>query len=256
MTTVRETLAVARLGGRIYWRDKQALTATVLTSVGLGIGLPVMMDRLRPGETSVIVAQLLGMLAVSLTLSGFNQSAVSLTARRDQLILKRLRASGLGDGAVLGGELLNIMAQSVLIALVTTVAVVNLTSATAPRDPVLFTVFVVLGAAVITSLGAAWTVVIPRAEVAAPLSIPFFMIAGLGAGAFGPMNQLLPGWLSTVLDLLPTAAVVKVGGATFADGTFAGDLQAAVVPLLNLSVWAAIALLVISRRFRWEPRRS
>ncbi|WP_067137879.1 ABC transporter permease [Microtetraspora malaysiensis] len=254
--TARETLAVARLGGRIYWRDKQALTATVLTSLGLGIGLPVLMDRVRAGDPSVVAAQLLGMLAVVLTLSGFNQSAVSLTARRDQLILKRLRATGLGDGAVLGGELLNIMVQSVLIALVTTVAVVSLTSASAPRDPILFAVFVVLGAAVITLLGAAWTTVIPRAEVAAPMSIPFFMIAGLGAGAFGPMGQLLPGWLTTALDLLPTAAVVKVGRATFSDGTFAGDLQTAAVPLLILSVWAAIALLVISRRFRWEPRRS
>ncbi|MFF3670104.1 ABC transporter permease [Microtetraspora malaysiensis] len=254
--TARETLAVARLGGRIYWRDKQALTATVLTSLGLGIGMPVLMDRLRQDDPSVVVAQLLGILAVVLTLSGFNQSAISLTARRDQLILKRLRATGLGDGAVLGGELLNIMVQSMLIALVTTVAVVNLTSASVPRDPVLFAVFVVLGAAVITLLGAAWTTVIPRAEVAAPMSIPFFMIAGLGAGAFGPMGQLLPGWLTTALDLLPTAAVVKVGRAAFADGTFAGDLQTAAVPLLILSVWAAIALLVISRRFRWEPRRS
>ncbi|GLX00363.1 ABC transporter permease [Microtetraspora sp. NBRC 16547] len=256
MTTVRETLAAARLGGRIYWRDKQALTATVLTSVGLGIGLPVLMDRLRSGDPSLVVAQLIGMLAVVLTLSAFNQSAISLTFRRDQLILKRLRAAGLSDGAVLGGELLNIMTQSVLIALVTTVAVVNLTSATAPRDPLLFTVFVVLGATVLTLLGAAWTVVIPRAEVSAPMSVPFFMIAGLGAGAFGPMGQLLPGWLTTALDLLPTAAVVRVGRATFADGTFVDDLQAAAVPLLILSVWAAIALLVISRRFRWEPRRS
>ncbi|WP_067183009.1 ABC transporter permease [Microtetraspora niveoalba] len=256
MTQVRETLAVARLGGRIYWRDKQALTATVMTSLGLGVGLPVLMDRLRPGDPGVVVAQLLGMLAVALTLGAFNQTAVSLTARRDQLILKRLRAAGLSDTAVLGGELLNIAVQSVLIALVAIVAVVSLTSATAPRDPVLLTVFMALGAAVITLLGAAWTVVIPRAEVAAPMSIPFFMIAGLGAGAFGPMNQFLPGWLSTVLDLLPTAAVVKVGEAAFADGTFGGDLRAAVVPLLNLSVWAAVALLVVSRRFRWEPRRS
>ena len=71
------------------------------------------------------------------------------------------------------------------------------------------------------------------------------------------MLEMFPGWVGTVLDLLPTAAVVEAAQVAYAaDGTFLGDLGAAAVPALKLVVWAVIGLFAIRRWFRWETRRS
>jgi ABC-2 type transport system permease protein len=102
---------------------------------------------------------------------------------------------------------------------------------------------VVAGSAVRALLGAAYTAMIPRAELAAAFAMPVFLLAGVGAGAMGPIP--LPGFLQQALDLLPTAAVV---GAV-RDGEV-------LVPALILAGWTVIGVVALGRWFRWEPRRS
>ncbi|GAA2851630.1 hypothetical protein GCM10010517_09250 [Streptosporangium fragile] len=253
--TARNLAAVGRFGARLYWRDKVTLSTSVSLSLGLGIGLPLLMDRVRPGHPEVVLTQHLGVLAMILTIATFSQIAVTLTTRRDQLILKRMRAAGLTGRDILGGEIANLVVQTTLLACAVSVALYALTGLRAPRDPLLYLVFVVAGSAVLCLLGAAVTALIPRAEVAPVITMPFFLLAGVGAGGFGPLVELLPGWVGSVLDLLPTAAIVEAARVAYAaDGTLAGDLRAAAVPALTLAVWAAVALLAIRRRFRWETR--
>ncbi|MBB2911960.1 ABC-2 type transport system permease protein [Streptosporangium becharense] len=252
----RELAAVGRFGARLYWRDKVALSTSVALSLGLGIGLPLMMDRIRPGHPEMVLAQHLGVLAMILTIATFSQIAVTLTARRDQLLLKRMRATGLADRDILGGEIANLVVQTTLLTGVVSVALYTLTGLRPPRDPLLYLTAVVAGCTVLCLLGAAITVIIPRTEVAAVVTMPFFLLSGLGAGGFGPMTELLPGWVRSVLDLLPTAAIVEASRVAYAaGGTLVGDLRAAAVPALTLAVWAVAALLVIRRWFRWETRK-
>ncbi|GAA2382358.1 ABC transporter permease [Nonomuraea africana] len=247
---MREFMAVARFGGRLYWRDKVALSTSVALSLGLGIGLPYLMAKVRPGAPGVLLDSHLGLLAMIMTIAAVMQTAVTLTARRDQLILKRMRATGLNDREIIGGEIGNIAAQTALLALVVTIVLYVVAGLQTPRQPLVLVAFVVVGAAVLSLLGAAWTVVISRSELAAVITMPWFMLAGLGAGGFGPVVELLPSWVGTVLNLLPTGGIVE--GARFAY-TGQGNLPFA---LLNLAVWTAIGLVVIRHRFRWEPRKS
>ncbi|GIH79763.1 ABC transporter permease [Planobispora longispora] len=255
--SVRDLAVVTRFGGRLFWRDRAALSTSVLLFLGLGIGLPFMMDRLRGGSLDLVVGQHVGVLAMVLVISTFNQIVVTITARRDQLLLKRMRTTGLGDGSILGGEVANLVLQSTLLAAVISGVLYATTSLPVPRDPLLFALAVVLGSTVLCLLGVAFTPLVPRAEIAAAMAMPFFMLAGLGGGGFGPLGEMLPDWVGTALGLLPTEAITDLARTAYApDGTLAGDLRAAAVPALNLAVWTAIALLVIARRFRWEPRRS
>jgi ABC-2 type transport system permease protein len=255
--SARDLAVVARFDSRLFWRDRAALTTSVGLFVLLGIGLPLMMDRVGPEGPKFLLDIHLGVLATLLTIATFSQIATTLTARRDQLLLKRMRTTGLSDRDILGGEVGNLVVQATLLTGVVSVALYALTGLPVPRNPLLYLVFVVAGAAVLCLLGAAFTAVIPRTEVSTVMTMPFFFLAGIGAGGFGPMLEMLPGWVGTVLDLLPTAAVVEAAQVAYAaDGTFLGDLGAAAVPALKLVVWAVIGLFAIRRWFRWEARRS
>ncbi|WP_433255015.1 ABC transporter permease [Streptosporangium sp. CA-135522] len=254
--STRDLAVVTRFSGRLFWRDRTALSTSVTLFLGLGIGLPFMMDKIRAGHPEFLLDQHLGVLAMVLTLATFSQIAVTLTARRDQLLLKRMRTTGLSDRAILGGEIGNLVVQGTLLTAVVSVSLYALTSLPVPRDPLLYLVFVVAGAAVLCLLGAAFTAIVPRTELAAVMAMPVFFLAGVGAGGFGPILEILPGWVRTVLGLLPTGAVVEAAQAAYAaDGTFAGDLRAAAVPALKLAVWAAIGLFAVSRWFRWDTRK-
>lgn len=247
-----ELVAVARFGGRVYWRDKAALFVSVAMSLGLGIGLPLLLGKVNPGETSVLTGIHVGLLGMLLTITAMNQTAVSLTTRRDQLILKRMRATGLRDRDILGGEVLNIVVQSTLVTVTISVVLYLSGAVEPPRDPALFLLALVAGAAVLALLGAAYTAAITRTELAAVMTMPFYLLAGFGGGAFGPMGDLLPGWAQAALDLLPSSAVISALKLAHAGGAWSGYL----LPALNLAVWTAVALIAIRLWFRWESRKS
>lgn len=247
---MRELVAVARFGGRIYWRDRVAVTTSVALSLGLGIGLPLAFSSM--GASDGLLGIHLGLLGMLMTLTAMNQAAVSLSARRDQLILKRMRATGMSDRDILGGEVVNITAQSTLVAAAISVVLYATGTVSPPSNPVVFVLFVVTGCAVLALLGAAYTAAISRAEVAAVMTMPFYLLAGLGGGGFGPMTELLPGWAQSALDLLPSTALVNALTVAHTGGDWAGYLG----PAINLTVWAAIALVAIMLWFRWEPRKS
>ncbi|WP_049571940.1 ABC transporter permease [Nonomuraea sp. SBT364] len=236
------TLAAAyHLGTRLFWRDKAMLVASVVTPVGLAVGMPVLMRNVRADGVSAATEIFHGTLAILLSITAFMNIAVALTARRDQLVLKRLRTSRLTDAQILAGQIASTVTQTVALIALSTVAVRLLADVPLPADPVLYAAAVVLGSAVMAVLGAAYTAAIPRTELAAAFTMPVFLLAGVGAGA---MPIPLPDWADTVLGLLPTSAVV--------DAVSRGD----VLPLApNLAVWAVAGLVALRLWFRWEPRR-
>lgn len=255
--SVRELTAVTRFGARLFWRDRVALGTSVSLFLGLGIGLPLLMDKVVPGDPGTLLGQHLGTLMMVLVMVTFVQPVVALTTRRDQLLLKRMRATGLRDRDILGGEIVNLVAQSTLLTVVVSVALYALTDLPVPRDPVLYLVSTIAGAVVLCLLGTAFTGLVPRAELAAVMAMPVFFLTGVSANGFGPFLKLLPGWVGTLLALLPTGAVAEVAHVAYAaDGTLAGDLRAAAVAVLKLAPWAAFGVFATVRWFRWETRRS
>ncbi|MFI7447170.1 ABC transporter permease [Nonomuraea sp. NPDC049714] len=235
--------ATYRLGTRLFWRDRTMLFASVVTPVGLAVGLPVLMRNVRPGNLADVAQLFHGLLAVLLAITAFMNIVVALTSRRDQLVLKRLRTTRLTDGQILAGQIASTVTQTVGLILLSMVAVRFLADVPFPPDPLLFGAAIVAGSAVMALLGAAYTAAISRAELAAAYTVPVFLLAGIGAGAMGPIP--LPSFVRTALDLLPTTAVVDA----ISTGAVAG-------PALNLACWAAVGAVALRLWFRWEPRRS
>ncbi|MEO3745562.1 ABC transporter permease [Plantactinospora sp. B5E13] len=250
------TAAAFRLSTRLFWLDRGVVFGTVVTPVVLCVGMPVLMGALRPDGVAGAVQTFVGGLAIVLSVSTFMSIVQALTARRDQLLLKRLRTTLLTERQILVGEISGQVVQTVALVAVCTLAVHLAADVPLPRNPLLYAVFVVAGTTVVAILGAAFTALVPRLELAAVMSMPFFLVAGVGAGAMGPFMEMMPTALRMVFAALPTDAVVTVARTTIASGTIAGDLRAALVPAIKLVVWGLIGIFALARWFRWEPRRS
>ncbi|WP_431909801.1 ABC transporter permease [Nonomuraea jabiensis] len=233
--------ATYRLGTRLFWRDKSMLFASVVVPVGLAVGMPLLMKNVLGPSAAAAIFQ--STISVLLAITAFMNVAVALATRRDQLVLKRLRAGRLTDGQILLGQIASTATQTVAMIALCTVAVRVVAGVPLPADPLGFAAITVAGSAVLSLLGAAYTAAIPRAELAAAFTMPVFLVAGVSAGAMGPIP--LPSWLRPALDLLPTSAVVNA--------VKTGDLA---VPALILAAWTVAGLVAIRLWFRWEPRRS
>ncbi|MFI7418012.1 ABC transporter permease [Nonomuraea sp. NPDC049684] len=235
--------ATYRLGTRLFWRDRAMLAASVITPVGLAVGMPALMRHVTGGGVPFATTVFHSSLAIVLALTAFMNIAVALTNRRDQLVLKRLRAGLLTDAQILAGQIASTATQTFLVIVLCAVAVRFAAGVPLPDDPLLFAAMTAAGSAVMALLGAAYTAAIPRGELAGAFAMPVFLVAGVSAGAMGPIP--LPSWLSPVLDLLPTSAVVH-----------AVQTGEALVPALVLAGWAVVGVAAIRLWFRWEPRRS
>ncbi|WP_043638177.1 ABC transporter permease [Nonomuraea candida] len=235
--------ATYRLGTRLFWRDRSMVFASVVTPVGLAVGLPALMRHVTSGGVAGATALAQSAIAILLAITAFMNITVALTGRRDQLVLKRLRTTRLTDGQLLLGQIASTATQTVVLIVACAVAVRFAAGVPLPADPLVFAAATIAGSVVLSLLGAAYTAAVPRAELAAAYTMPVFLLCGVSAGAMGPIP--LPGWLQTALDLLPTSAVVHA--------VRTGDLA---VPLLVLAVWGAAGLVALRLWFRWEPRRS
>ncbi|MGH8929107.1 MAG: ABC transporter permease [Egibacteraceae bacterium] len=204
--------------------------------------------------------------AICATTVGILHVSNIYAARREQLVLKRLRASGVPAMAIFGGTMLSVIG----IVGVQSVAIVGLTAAitnVVPADPVLLVTSILLTCVVMTLLGAALTRYTRNAESTQMISmLPFFFLIA-ASGAFIPLN-VMPEPVAALLRMFPTAPAVELArSAYFGYNLFAGaqtvpspstglDLWMASVPsLVMLASWAVI-LVPVLRRFHWDPREA
>jgi ABC-2 type transport system permease protein len=188
--------------------------------------------------SNVLLLTLLSVYLVSLTV---------FTARRQSFVLKRLRTSTLSDRAVFAG----VLGPVVVVGLGQTViylAFCFVVGAPAPSSPHLVVAGVVLGVAVATALGVA-TACLSRSVAATQVTgVPVTMAAVAGLILTGSSSPLAG--LGVALPLTGPADLV-------ARGWSAGlvlDFPVAPLDLTSAVVWFAVAGVVISRVFRWEPR--
>jgi ABC-2 type transport system permease protein len=237
--------ATYRLGTRLFWRDRAMMFASVVTPVGLSVGLPALMRHVTSDGVVNATQLFQGTTSILLSITAFMNVAVALTARRDQLVLKRLRATALTDAQILSGQIASTATQTILLTGLCVVGVRVLADVPFPASPLVFAGAVVAGSAVLATLGVAYTALIPRTELAAAATMPVFLLSAVAAGAMGPIWTVLPGWVVSALDLLPTSAVVRA--------IRTGEVA---LPALDLAVWAVLGMVAIRLWFRWEPRRS
>ncbi|WP_449062221.1 ABC transporter permease [Planomonospora algeriensis] len=188
----------------------------------------------------------------------------SFTARREELVLKRLRGGQPSALAVMAGSGLGALAlllgQMVLLGIW-----LHRTEGVLPANVPLILLAAVLGVIVFALLAAAFSGLTPNAEMAQITVLPVLMVMLLGAPIAFPLD-VLPGPLGTVSGLLPVTPVVEMmrtgflGADHFSSGgealDMAGQWVAALPSIGIMVVWIGVTGLLARWLFRWEPRHG
>ncbi|WP_431782042.1 ABC transporter permease [Streptomyces chumphonensis] len=192
-----------------------------------------------------------GGLGIVLVLVVYSNLVASFVARREELLLKRLRTGEPSDGEILGGTALPSVAIGLTQCAVLVVAGVLALDVPAPARLDVLLAGLLLGALMMTALAAATSAFTKSAESAQLTVLPLMMLSLIGSGLMVPL-EVMPDGLAAVARLLPLSPVMElVRHGWLGEGGGADVLRA-----LGLSVvWCALAVFAVRRWFRWEPRR-
>jgi len=236
-------LAQARFEtGNLMRNGEQLLVALILPAMAL-VGLALSSSpSLGPGRRIDLAVP--GVLALAVISSAFTSQAISTGFDRRYGVLRLLGVSPLGRNGLLVAKALAVLTIECLQGVV--IGGLGLALGWHPQWTGVF-------AGVLVGLVGTWAFVALalllagtlRAEgVLALANLIWIALLGLG-GVIVPRTQM-PSGLSHVAALLPSGALGDGLRDAFIDG------RAAVIPLLVLVVWGALATALASRTFRWS----
>lgn len=247
--TVAQPLRLGLVEARILFRRK--ITVFSAAVLPLGLCLLTWFNRDIPAQRW---GNLIGMRVVLLLLvSIFLTSATVYTARRQALVLKRLRTSDLTDTGVIGG----ITAPIVLLGLVQMLVYLGFCvaiGAPVPQRPLLVLLGVVLGVALTVAAGMATAALSKSVEATQITAFPV-LIAAMAGSFMRASGQPAVAAAGVGMPLVGPANLISKGWS----GTDAGASWSALpTPLLGLAstlLWTVVFGLIIRTSFHWEPRR-
>ncbi|SDG70075.1 ABC-2 type transport system permease protein [Lentzea fradiae] len=231
--------AVGQAELKLFWRNKTALFNSLV--------LPLLLIPLLAIVDADGVPLVIGIIAFVLVMAVYYNLVTTFVARREELVLKRLRVGELADPEILLGTAL----PSVVIALgqmvVAAVVVGVITGVDLPSRPWFVLLAVAGGIALFALLAAASSAFTRTVEMAQITSLPVLMACFLGSGLMIPLS-IAPENVQTVLNLLPLNPVVDLLRAAWQDGPV-------LRPVIVLAAWVAAGTYAVRRWFRWDPRR-
>jgi ABC-2 type transport system permease protein len=213
--------ALARAEGVLLRRSRIALLTAVAVPAGLAgavKGLPGAALPARAGGAGA--GLLIALTAFAPLYPVYYNLVVTLVGRREQLVLKRLRAGEATDGEILAGTAVPAIAVAwaqIAVAAVAAVAVLGL----APRPAAVLAVAGLAGGTAVFALLAIITSAVTRsAELAQVTTLPALLISLGCSGLLFPLT-VLPGAVRPAAQALPLTAVttlMRLGLAAAAGG--------------------------------------
>ncbi|GAA3978491.1 ABC transporter permease [Thermobifida alba] len=259
---LRQTLRLTRTEFTLFYRYRMALYIAVLPAIfllPLAVSDPV---EVLPGVDTAALS-LARFFALAAMTVGVAHVSNIYAARREQLVLKRFRISGVPPAALFGATTLSVLGV-VSVQSAAVVAFLGATADTLPTDPVLLVLSIVLITVVMSLLGAFIARFARNAESAQMISmVPFLLL--LAVSGFVIPLEALPDGVVFVLGLLPMVPAIELAqSAYFGYDLFGGfegaeraaglDLWLAAAPsVLVLAAWAVVMALLL-RSFQWDPR--
>ncbi|MFI2212155.1 ABC transporter permease [Streptomyces sp. NPDC020141] len=177
----------------------------------------------------------------------YTTTVTTLASRRQNLFLKRLRSTPASDAGILSGLMLPVTVLAVVqvIAILTALAVV----AGGPANVLLLAAAVLATVIMMLGLGLATAGLTNSPEHAQVTTLP----VSLGAIAVATWVGISGTEELTLLKrLLPGGAATELVLNAWNGGVPVADSLLLLLPTLG---WVAMAVVLASRLFRWEPRR-
>ena len=232
-----------RFERKLFWRNPSAAFFNFL----LPLLLLVLIATAFASESDELEILIPGVAGMGVVATTFTALAFNLTLLRDEGVLKRIRGTPMPAGAYLAGFIgsatLNAVLQVTLV-----VAIGNLLYGVDwPQDPLLLAAFTILGVICFAALGVAFSHVIPNEDAAPAYTNAVFLPLIFISGVFYSAEEL-PDALKAIAEALPLKHLIDglseaiVGGGGTDVGTAA----------LVVAAWAAAALFLAVRFFRWE----
>jgi ABC-2 type transport system permease protein len=255
----RRVLALAAAETRLLLRNRTAVMSSVLLPLALVAavgGITVSNGGTVDGPGLVATA-----IGVTLTFVTFYNLVTTFVARREELVLQRMRTGELTDAEVLFGTAVpTLLVTAVQVALVA-VGVVALGYWSAPVDVVLPLVALLAGGALMVVLAAASTSITRTVEAAQFTTMPLVLTATVLSGLMIPLADF-PEQVAGVARFLPLTPVIELSRLGLVGETWdgravdaAGAWAASPLPLAVLAGWLVGGAILARLVFRWAPRR-
>ncbi|GAA2453133.1 ABC transporter permease [Streptomyces glaucus] len=252
-TLASRMAALARAELTLLGRSRGTLVAALFVPLVLPVSVRSATEKMDLEEAGLTVGTVVLPAAIgfSLLFAVYGALVGVLVARREELVLKRLRTGELRDAEILAGSALPAGATGLVQSLLLAAGCVVLLDMPAPPAPHLAVVGLLSGLVMCASLAALTAAFTRTTESAQVTPMPLMLVSMLGSGMTVPL-ELLPDRLASFCELLPLTPVI-----TLVRGGWTGDLSAyeAVGPVLTALAWTALGVFAVRRWFRWEPRR-
>lgn len=249
----RRLRALARAELTLLGRNRGAVVTALLMPLALPFSVRPAVDRidLKAQGLSIGTVTLTSAVGFSFLFAVYTSLVSTYVARREELVLKRLRTGELDDVEILTGTALPAVCIGLAQAVVLSVGCVVLLHAGAPRAPYLTVLGVLSGLVLCAALGALTASFTRTVESAQVTAMPLVLVSMMGSGIMIP-TEVLPDRLGSVCELLPLSPAIRL-----VRGGWTGHLSAyeALGAVATALAWTVLAVFAVRRWFRWEPRR-
>jgi ABC-2 type transport system permease protein len=178
--------------------------------------------------------------------------SITLVLRREQAILKRIRATPLSPpvylASLLASTMLVFAAETIVLFLLGRVVF----GTPFPSRPGSVVLLVVVGSVCFAAMGVGLSGLIRSGEGSSAVVNLIVLPMAFLTGAFGPTRHF-PGFLRAIGDLLPLKYLVDLANAVYLHHHPFWSQRTAILVLL---AWGVGGVVVAYFKFRWEPRES
>jgi ABC-2 type transport system permease protein len=245
--------APARAELTLLGRNRNVVVTALLVPLTLPFSVRPAVDQMDlKGEGLTVGAVMLtAAIGFSLLFAVYSALVSAFVARREELVLKRLRTGEPGDSEILAGTALPSVCLGFVQSLLLAAACAPLLDAGAPEAPQLALLGLLFGIALCVGPAAVTAGFTRTAESSQVTALPVLFLSMLGSGIIIP-DQLLPDRMAKVCQFLPLSPAIRLISGGWTGGLSTGATLAA---LATAVAWTVVAVFAVRRWFRWEPRR-
>jgi ABC-2 type transport system permease protein len=207
--------------------------------------------RLPGGPVKFAQFYVPAIVAFGIISASYTNLAFTLSIRRDNGLLKRVRGTPLPPGLYLAGLGGNVIVVSTILTVLVTLLGILVYGVTFPGRYLGLFVDLALGAFTFGAIGSMVSTFVPN-EDAAPAIINFIVFPLLFiSGTFGRVDA--SSTLGRIASVFPVFHFNKLLEAAFNPNASGTGLIAS--HLAVIAAWGVGALIIAARRFKWEPNR-
>jgi ABC-2 type transport system permease protein len=235
---------------RLFWRSRELAFFTFALPIILYFLLGSVYGDDEVDGVAGADYLLAGMLGYGAASTAFAGLAILLVVRREQGILKRLRATPLPASTYLGAVLSSIVLifglESVLMIVIGRVGF----DTALPERFLSLALALLLGAAAFAAMGVGLSGLVRSAEGASAVVNAIYLPVSFISGAFFSPESF-PAFLEAIANVLPLTYFIELVRDVMLHGSQIWDEPTAVAVI---AAWGAVGLVAAIRSFRWEPR--